>query len=271
MFKNKKPFSYFMSFIVFESIDGAGKGTISKIFSSIIREEKPIFDVDDYSKENGFLPQFLDENKSFYVDPSKYAFYKTSEPTYAGIGLNIREHVLKFPSNYSSLDIALQFSLDRKALYERVIVPLKNKSKTIIQERSVVSSLVYQVEHSNYFGGKSLSMEDILELEGNKFVLKRENMFDTLFILYLPLEEAIRRLEGREKKDDAVYEQNLHFQEALLEAYQSEDLQKLLLNFNPGLKIIYFDVSKSLEETEEKVREVYSHIRNGSLNRINYF
>ncbi len=247
-----------MSFIVFESIDGAGKGTISKVFSSIIRGEKPVFDIDEYSKEKGFLPQFLDENKSFYIDPSKYDFYKTSEPTSVGIGKNIREHVLKFDFlNYSPLDIALQFSLDRRALYERVIIPLKERKKFIIQERSVVSSLVYQVEHSKFFGGKKLSLKEVSLLEGNKIALEKENMFDILFILYLPLEEAMKRLKERTKSDDVFYEQKIAFQKSLLEKYQSKELKKFLLQKNPNLIIIYLDVSKSLEETIKILREVY--------------
>ncbi len=259
-----------MPFIVFESIDGAGKGTISKILISMLLKET--FDVNSYASQKGFLPQFLDEKKDFYVNPNDYEIFKTSEPTFVGVGRNIREHVLKFKKlKYSPFDIALQFSLDRRTLYERVIIPLKKKNKTIIQERSVVSSLVYQVEHSKFFGGKPITIEDVISLEGNKIALKKENMFDLLFILYLPFKEVSKRLKKRKKFDDVFYETEKKFQKQLLDSYLSEELQKFLLKQNPNLKIVYLDVSKPLEGQILKIKIIYDSFIKGELKTINYF
>ncbi len=264
-----------MSFFVFESIDGAGKGTVSYFWIRLLKEhygwsDNDFFNVDEYSKKRGFLPQFFNPERTFFVNPDNFFLYKSFEPTFSGVGLNLREHVLKF-ENYSSYDVALQFSLDRRTLYERVIIPLKEKKKFIVQERSFVSSLVYQVEHSKFFGGSSLSINDILSFEGNKIAFDKKNMFDFLFILYLPYDEAHKRLRERSKHDNVIYEQNVFFQKTLLEKYLSEDLQKLLLNFNPNLKIIYFDVSKSLEETKSILKNIFEEYVNNSLNTINHF
>jgi thymidylate kinase len=65
------------------------------------------------------------------------------------------------------------FALDRQILYNKFILPALKAGKTIIQERGVVSSLVYQpIQMEN------LTLRDLLNIDGNNIAIRNAPNFD---------------------------------------------------------------------------------------------
>ena len=159
---------------------------------------------------------------------SKTDIIITSEPTYMGIGKYIRDELISNNSEvkYSSQTIAEAYALDRRILYENLIVPALETGIDVYQSRSLSSSIVYQRQ----------SAID----EGQHFDVKELNL----------------RLENREKRDDCIFE-NLEFQLKLKEQYESDDFKKIFEL--KGVKVIYLDAGKSLKHSECLAEEFYKN------------
>lgn len=113
MHLNKKPF-----FIVFEGIDGSGKGTQAKKLYSEIK--------------NGEFPSLVNV-------PVKL----TMEPTNGTVGKLIRKYLIK-EKIVTKEQRALLFAADRLEHLYKTVFPVLNKEGVVISERYVYSTLAYQ-------------------------------------------------------------------------------------------------------------------------------
>lgn len=220
-------------FIIIDGLDGSGKSLIVNGLAEHLKAKgKKVFELKEFWKTSHSLPE-PEELESYDVIIS-------AEPTYSMVGVAIREEIIKKNQrDYSALATATAFSLDRLVLYKRLIIPLLEGGKTIIQDRSVTTSIVYQPIQA-----EPLSLGKVLGLEGNKLAL--EYRPDLLIITDVRAEVCIERLGGREhKKDNAIFE-NLAFQKKAYKRFKSKWFRKLFEE--RGSKVAYLDANKSKEE-----------------------
>ena len=230
-------------FLIVDGIDGSGKGTaIDGIKEYYEKQGKKVFDLREYWKEVNEIPE-AEKLKEYDVIIS-------SEPTHAEIGNIIRTEIVRTNHRtYSALSTAQAFALDREILHKKLIIPALKEGKIILQERGVMTSLVYQPIQS-----ERLTLQEILHLPGNKVAL--ENAPDLLIITKIKPEAVIGRLNHRTKKDVAIFE-NLFFQRKIAERYESEWLKKLFENH--GSTVIYLDTNqpKTPEDTKQDAIKVW--------------
>jgi thymidylate kinase len=221
-------------FIMVDGLDGSGKGVVVRAMKEqYTAAGKKVFDLNDFWKEKNNIPE-IDEVLDYDVIIS-------SEPTFGMIGKVIREEIIHVNSHnrvYSGLSTAHAFALDREILYQKLIIPAIKKGKTVIQERGVVTSLVYQpVQH------EKLDLSTVMMLPGNKLALSHAP--DMLIITKVSPETVMHRLETREKKDHAIFE-NLLFQRKIEDRYESEWLRRLFEQ--RGSKVVYMDTNPPMTE-----------------------
>ncbi len=179
--------------IIIDGIDGCGKSTILDFWVEHLKNQgKKIFVLKEYWKENHRHP--LPE------EVSDYDVIISAEPTYVWSGAGIRQEMIRNGTDYSARAIAHAYALDRMVLYKRLLVPLRESGKIILQDRGVSTSLCYQ---SVQAGG--LLQNEIAEIEGNAYAL--EHAPDHLVLTHMPIDQALKRVGGRtEKNDDALFE-----------------------------------------------------------------
>lgn len=231
-------------FVMFDGLDGSGKGTLVSALKQYFFEKRVrVFDLRDHWKEHDTIPE-IEELKDYEVIIS-------GEPTHALIGKVIREELIKktHQRTYSGLSTAHAFALDREILYKKLLIPALREGKTILQERGVVTSLVYQPVQL-----EKITLRDIILLPGNTLALKTAP--DLLVITTLKPETAMKRLKARTKQDDAIFE-NILFQRKIDERYTSEWLRKLFES--QGSKVIYFDTDdpKTIEQSSREIIELW--------------
>lgn len=214
-------------FIMVDGLDGSGKGTIVTALKDYLEQQgKSVFDLREFWQLKNDIP-----TEHMLAD---YQVIISSEPTHSMIGKVIREEIIQDNGReYSGLSTAHAFSLDREILYKKLIIPALQSGKIIIQERGVVTSLVYQpVQH------EKLSLMDLISLPGNKLALKHAPTL--LLVTVIDPDISMKRLDGRAKKDNAIFEK-IVFQRKIAERYQSDWLKKLFENH--GSKVVYLDTS----------------------------
>lgn len=230
-------------FIMIDGLDGSGKSTVVQAWKDHITQQgNAIFDLKKYMKETGHYPALSEFNG--------YDFVFSSEPTYVDIGAVIRNELIKNGSDYSSQALAEAYSLDRLILYEKIIIPLLKKGKTIIQDRGISSSLAYQS-----ISPGCLTMRKIAKLSGNDLALK--NRPDYLVIVDTDAQEAIKRLANRTgKQDNAIFE-NLEFLKKAGKQFLSKKFKSrftkhgsrvVYLNGNAEIDIMKVEAIKLLEK-----------------------
>ncbi len=165
-------------FIVIDGLDGVGKGTgITGIIKHLSNQGKRIFDLDKYNYEMHFYPDFSNEQvdgkpNPYFVNLNDYDVIRSSEPTFCGIGKTIRDEIIqKNGRDYSARITAWSYATDRLVLYKRVILPALESGKIVVQSRSFSTSITYQLLQAKTQNENYLGIEEILEIEGNKFVL----------------------------------------------------------------------------------------------------
>ena len=222
-------------FIMIDGIDGSGKSTVVQVWKDYLTGQgNAIFDLKHYWQTNGRYPE-PEEMRA-------YDFVFSCEPTFAGMGKVIREELIKNGSHYPARAIVEAFSLDRLILYKKIIIPLLNSGKVVIQDRGVSTSLAYQSlprteppSGSGTGANPEFTYEKISEFVGNQLAL--ENRPDHLVIAKIPADKALARLHDRaEKKDDAIFER-LDFQTKAAAVFYSEEYQKIFTK--RGAKIHY--------------------------------
>lgn len=219
-------------FVMIDGIDGSGKRTIVEaMVNHLAHQGKQVFEIGEWSKVHHALPS-IDDMKQAEVIVGV-------EPSYAWIGSAIREEMVKNGRGYSSAEIASAFSLDRLTLYRRCYIPLLERGATIIAERGVSSSIVYQPA-----ADPSILVEEILALNGNALAMKHAPTH--LVIASVDPQIAMQRLAGRsEKNDDAVFEKE-SFLRVLDERYKSDWFKKLFTD--QGSHLHYLDAAQSIND-----------------------
>ncbi len=231
-------------FLMIDGLDGSGKGTaIKSLVSYLEAKGMKAFSLHDYWKNSNNIPE-LEEVEGYDVIVS-------AEPTFSMVGKVIREEIVRNSHNrrYSALSTAHAFALDREILYKKLIIPALRHGKLVLQERGIVSSLVYQPVQL-----ERLSLKDIAMLPGNRVALA--NAPDLLVITKVEPVVAIGRIKKRDKKDNAIFE-NLAFQQKIQLRYESGWLRKIFEK--RGTKIAYLDTNppKSVEDTKKDIIEIF--------------
>ncbi len=212
-------------------IDGSGKSTVLRAVVGVLGQNKEIFDAVAWSKEFGKVPSFLE-------DCPKARIISVAEPTHAGMGAVIRQEIVRNGANYSPHVVAQSFALDRLILYKRLILPALEAGATVISDRSVETSIVYQPLQTS-----EITVEDILKLEGNRFVLKYAP--NILLVVSCPPAVAMERLSVRQGKNDNAIFEKLDFLEKAHEAYHAPWFADLWKNY--GTKVFYINGDQAPE------------------------
>jgi len=220
-------------FVIIDGLDGSGKSLIVNGLAEHFKSQgKKVFELKEFWKTAHTLP----EPEELY----EYDVIISAEPTYSLVGCAIREEIIKNNQRqYSALATATAFSLDRLVLYKRIMIPLLEKGKTIIQDRSVTTSIAYQPIQA-----EPLSLAKVLGLEGNRLAL--EHRPDLLIIADVKADVCIERLGKRDDKKDNVIFENLAFQKKAYKRFKSKWFKKLFEE--QGSKVVYLDASKPKEE-----------------------
>lgn len=216
-------------FIVFDGIAGSGKTTVISWVKEWIRSQgKSIFDLAEWTQTHQDPPTF--------EDVRSYDVLFTFEPTKQWIGRAIRYEMSQTQHCYSGRALAHAFSLDRLIQYCRLIVPALEAGKTIIQDRSVSTSLAYQPVMPD-----GPTVEELLEMPGNKFALEHA---PNALILTDIAPELIRERLKRADDSKGVFE-DLELLKKVHERFRADWFQKLFID--RGTKIEMLDTSVSKE------------------------
>lgn len=253
-------------FIVIDGLDGIGKSVVLNAIISYLKEEgSRVLDLHKYWDEYDFHPDFNNAKVNgkpnrFYLNLDDYDVISSSEPTHVGIGKVIRHEVIAknkraYPANLT----AECYSTDRLVLYKRVILPALKNGKIIIQSRSVSTSIVYQPIQSKVQKEDSLSMKDIMELQGNKLAL--DNAPDLLIIPTIENVEALfSRINGRKKEDNCNFEKP-QFQIKAKPLFEGKRLKRIFEK--RGTIVKYLDAGISIESTKKQAIDIYKEVVEG--------
>ena len=193
-----------MMFITFEGIDGTGKST-----------------------QIGYLEDYLTKNN--------IPFISIREPGGTEFSEQIREILLDTKSKISSVAELMLFEAARADLCEKVIEPALRDGKVVISDRFFDSTTAYQ----SY--GRGIDIEKVKvcnQLATNS--LKP----DFTFYFRLPLDESIKRRNGREL--DRMEQSGQDFFDRVILGF--EELAK-----QEPERIIIIDAYKSREEIFEEI------------------
>lgn len=244
-------------FIVVDGLDGVGKGEVERALIAYEQKlKRAVFDTISFCRANR---KGLPELHDFWNPPETYFdTIITAEPTYSGIGHNIRHEITKNNSRkYTSEDEIQAYSMDRLMQMLRVVIPALENNIRVIQGRCCAATLTYQMLRARQEGKNEEEVKRrILEHQGNK--LQLEWAPDLLIIPRIANpEELMRRLKSRgltEKEDDVIFE-NVKFQEQLNPIYNSDWLRELFES--RGTVVKYLDASISPEETRKQAVFIY--------------
>ncbi len=236
-------------FVVVDGLDGVGKGVFIDTFVEEAKKDgKKVFDVHQYWEQFGLYPhsQILIEQKVDVI--------LTSEPTFVGIGKILREEFISNEGDiYSAQAIAETYALDRRILYENLLIPMLEAGIDVYQSRSFSSSLVYQ-HQSSIDEGNPFSIKEIMEIPGNRFCY--QHPFDHLVIPTIAdAQEALRRAESREKDDNCRFE-NLEFQLKIKDRFEDQNFKSVFEEV--GTEITYLDAGQTLEYSKQQARDFYA-------------
>ncbi len=252
-------------FIVVDGLDGIGKSVIiNAILDYLKNKGQQVLDLHEYWDAHGFHPDFDNQNNShpnpYYVDLNEYDVIYSSEPTHVGIGKVIRQEVVaqNGRSYYANLT-AECYSTDRLVLYKRVILPALMAGKSVIQSRSVSTSIVYQPIQSELQEEDSLSVKEVLALQGNKLALDNAPN-----LLIIPTVKDVKvlfdRLAQREKDDNCNFER-LEFQSKIKPLFEGKKLKKIFEK--RGTRVRYLDAGISVESTKKQAVDLYKQVIEG--------
>ncbi len=234
-------------FIVIDGMDGVGKSEFLNVFVEEAKNQgKRIFDVHEFWKENNFHPDPKDIIGNYDV-------LITSEPTFVTIGKVIRtELVYKNGRDYSAEVVADAYALDRRILYEQLVLPCLQAGIDIFQSRSFSTSIIFQ-QITAEKQGRVFNYDDILKLPGNAFCYSHP--FDFLVIPTVDnVQKVIERITKRDKDDNCIFE-NLEFQRKVKEMFESAQFQEIFLRV--GTKVVYLDAGGTLEYSKEQAKKFY--------------
>jgi len=251
-------------YIVVESVDGGGKGTIVKGFEQYhVEQGETVFCLDRqaWSTEVGEsilqeiygtsdrIPRYEVLKEILAAKGIHPQAYVVAEPTFSELGKHIREVLINktFHSQYSPQVRIHAYAEDRHTLLERFILPALADGKNVYSERNVTSSLVYQSLEING------SFSDIAKTPGNAFALR--NLPKYTIISAIAVSKALKNLSSREKDDDCFFETS-DFQTQCLQKYLSSQLKEYLEYH--GTKVIYLNIEEnsSPQDTIDKAKQM---------------
>lgn len=228
-------------FIIVDGLTGSGKSTIlNAVTQWAIECGQRIFRLQDWKEPTP--PRF--------EDLEDYDVYFTYEPTRSWVGAAIRYELSRTDEPYGGEELAHAFALDRELNYRRLIIPALEAGKTVIQDRGVSSSIVYQPVMPN-----SVSLETILSLPGNKLAL--EHAPTALVLTKLPADVAAERIARRGDESKGVFA-DLKFLKKQEERFASSWFRQLFEE--RGTKVFELDTSGTLEESQRLATELIDHI-----------
>ena len=217
-------------FVMVDGIDGSGKSTITKAWREMFeaRSEK-IFDAVAFAKAQRRIPTIEDVGDAHIIF--------SAEPTYAGLGKELRDHMLSPGSTATPREVTEKFAEARAELYEAMIIPALAAGKVIIQDRGLTSSLAYQPTMS-----EEITEEFVAGLPGNQLALQHRP--DYVILCDVPADVAMSRLAGRtEKQDDSIFEKK-EYMLRVAARFQTTSWQKYLTD--AGTKIIVFNANQPI-------------------------
>lgn len=246
-------------FIVVDGLDGIGKGVVERTLTEIEQKQgKATFDVIAFSRAHSKgLPNLVD-----FWNPPKIHYHTliTAEPTYTGVGHNIRnEMIARTDRSYSAESLIDAYSVDREIQMKKVVIPALETGLNVIQGRCVASTICYQGQKSG------IKLEDLpgfaeklMEKEGNRMQLT--NYAPDLLIIPTvdDIQKVIDRIKARSVagKDDKAIFDNLEFQGAIKPFYESSQLRELFEK--AGTKVVYLDAGKTIDDTVEQTGKIYN-------------
>ena len=224
-------------FIAIEGIDGSGKSVVLEACKSWF-ESKGLRCFD--------LRKHLEKNLK-YPKKEEFLTFDTllcEEPTHSSKGLRVRTHYISEESKKKPRDIAIAFAEDREELFKRAIHPMLNEGKAVVEERSLLSSLVYQ-------GLQGMQWYEIFNLPGNREFLNCPPQI--VLLADIDVNTAMERLLKRKKQDHAVFENQAFLREAR-ETYRSERFRNFVESLNA--KLITVDTSGEIKQTKGRVKGI---------------
>lgn len=214
-------------FIVLDGTEGSGKSTICDAWKKELEAEgKKVFDLKAYWKQYDRQPP------SEEVLAADVIF--SAEMSYTGIGKVLREELIAKGTDYPSLAIAEAYALDRMILYKKYFIPALQAGKTIISDRSVSTSLVYQT-----IADPNITYETIRTLPGNAIALA--NPPTDLILFQLDPAVGLARLASRyDKNDNAIFEET-DFQEKAYATFMGPEFQNIFRNLGTAIHYLAAD------------------------------
>lgn len=211
-----------------DGIDGSGKSTIIEGWVNyLVSQNKKVAYLKDDWKNNGYISE-----ASVY---NEYDVIISAEPTTVWVGSAIRQEIIAHNTVYSSLATANAYALDRLILYKRLLVPLLEQGKIIIQDRGVSTSLCYQPIQD-----QDITIESVIELEGNQLALQHRP--DHLIIANIPATSALDRLGGRHEKQDNAQFEKQDFLEKAQQTFLNNKFQEIFSSKGTTMHILNTDV-----------------------------
>ena len=232
---------------VCDGLDCAGKGVfLDALAEEARRSGKRIFDVHQFWAEHNFHP-------SPYDIIGNYDVILTSEPTFVGIGKYIRNEIIaKNGRDYHPVVHAEAYALDRRILYQQLLLPVLAAGVDVYQSRSFSTSVVYQLQTA-LDQGLDCDIDQIMNIPGNSFCASYP--VDFLVVPKIDdVEEAMRRLVGRDKDDRCEFE-TFDFQTKLRMHYHGEPFKALFERL--GVALIYMDASKDVEFSQQQAKDFF--------------
>ncbi len=228
-------------FIIVDGLTGSGKSTVLQA-------------VHAWSVECGHrifrLQDWKDPAPPTFDNIPDYDVYFTYEPTRSWVGAAIRYELSRTDLPYGGEELAHAFALDRQLQYRRLIIPALEAGKTVIQDRGVSSSIVYQPVMPN-----SVPLETILSLPGNKLSLAYAP--HALILTKLSAETAYERIASRNDESKGVFA-DLAFLKQQEERFASPWFRELFEN--RGTRVLELDTSGTREETQQNATSLINHI-----------
>ena len=234
-------------FIIIEGIDGCGKGTV---INAII----------DFLKKNKIKFIDLRENNSELKDCKAIL---TCEPTHHGTGKELRDKILKNLKEYTARQVAEKFTEDRNLLYENVIIPSLKNGLVVFQDRSLISTFVYQVNEA-IKNNEKFSTTDIANM--NKVAM--ENLPGLVIVQNVNPEVAHSRLTGRTDKQDDTEFEKMEFLKKNSEGYREGEWRHLFED--KGTDIEDLDCNAQIDIVKQNaVKIIIYYLKRNNLDLLN--
>lgn len=229
--------------VVFEGINACGKRIAVKAIGAYLESiGKKGFDLVPYWKE------YLDHPEPEILE--SYDYVLSAEPTHSWAGSAIRKEMFFLNGRkYPEQSMLNAYALDRHILYRRLIVPLRNAGKIILQERTLATTLVIQTTES-----PEISWEDVLNHHDHQYVLR--NLADLMIVVDIEPERAAEFIRERtEEEDDNDQYEALELQKRFADVYRSKKFQNEFES--RGCKVVYIKNDSDVETLKRRAVEVF--------------